>query len=89
MKSKNLSELSASELVEKKKTLQKALAALAGILSVFALMLALLFKQKQYTVALPLLVVLFSLSAILFTSKKEINDIKVELETRDNNNNMI
>jgi hypothetical protein len=64
MKSKNLSELSASELVEKKKTLQKALAALAGILSVFALMLALLFKEKQYTVALPLLVVLFSLSAI-------------------------
>jgi hypothetical protein len=89
MKSKNLSELSASELVEKKKTLQKALAALAGILSVFALMLALLFKQKQYTVALPLLVVLFSLSAILFTSKKQIDDIKTELGTRDNNNNMI
>jgi hypothetical protein len=89
MKSKKKSDLSPTELMEKKKTLQKASAALMGILSVFALTLILLFVQKQYTVAIPLVAVLFSLSAILFTSKKQINDIRTELETRDNNNNMI
>jgi hypothetical protein len=92
MKSKDLSELSVTELVSKEKTLKMVLGAFAGILSVFALMLTLLFMQKQYTIAIPLLAVLFSLSIILFTTKKQMNDIKTELDTRNNNginNNMI
>ena len=82
MKSKNLSELSVTELMKKEKMLKKVTGAFMGILSVFALALILLFIQKQYTVALPLLVVLFSLSSILFINIKELNDIKTELETR-------
>jgi hypothetical protein len=89
MKSKELSELSPTELMEKKKTLQKASAALLGVLTVFVLAIIVLFVQEQYTVALPLSSILFSLSLILFNSKKQINDIKTELETRDNNNNII
>ena len=90
MKNKNLSDLSPTELMKKEITLKKVLGAFMGILSVFALAIILLFIQKQYTIALPLLVVLFSLSSILFISKKELNDIKTELKTRNiNNNNMI
>ena len=89
MKSKNLSELSVTELIAKEKTTKTALGAFAGILLVLAVALALLFMQKQHTVALPLLVVLFSLSSILFISKKQLVDIKTELEKRNNNGNTI
>jgi hypothetical protein len=85
MKSKDLSELSVTELTAKVKTLKTVLGAYIGILSVFVLTLILLFVQKQYTVALPLLVVLFSSSLIMFISKKQLNDIKIELEKRNNN----
>jgi cobalamin biosynthesis protein CobD/CbiB len=87
MATKNLSKLSVSELTSKKISLKTILGAFAGILSVFAIMLILLFMQKQYTIALPLLVVLFSLSSVLFISKKQLSDIKSKLETRNNNNN--
>ena len=83
MESKNLSEMSVAELISKEKTLKTVLGAFMGILSVFALMIILLFIQKQYTVALPLLVVLFSLSSVLFMSKKQLSDIKAELEKRE------
>jgi cadmium resistance protein CadD (predicted permease) len=89
MKSKNLSELSTTELIAKEKTLKILLGAFGGILSVLALMLILLFIQKQYTIALPLLAVLFSLSTVWFTNKKELSDIKTELENRNNNNTYI
>ena len=90
MKSKNLSELTTTELTAKEKTLKIVTGAFMGIMSVFALALILLFIQKQYTVALPLLAVLLSLSTILFTSKKELDNIKTELQARNiNNNNMI
>ncbi len=90
MEKKNFSDLSPTELVEKEKALKKVLGAFMGILSVLVLAIILLFVQKQYTVALPLLAVLFSLSTILFISKKQLNDIKTELETRNNNDkNMI
>ncbi len=87
MKSKNLLELTPTELTEKEKTLKKVLGASLGILSVLALAIILLFIQKQYTVGWPLLMVLFSLSSILFINKKELNDIKIELETRNNVHN--
>ena len=89
MKSKPLSESSVAELMEKEKTLKTVLGAFMGILSVFALALILLFIQKQYTVALPLLVVLFSLSSIVFINKKEFSDTRAELEKRNNNDDMI
>jgi hypothetical protein len=84
MKSKNLSEMSVTELASKKISLKTILGAFAGILSVFAIMLILLFMQKQYTVALPLLVVLFSLSSVLFIIKKQSSDVKAELGKREN-----
>lgn len=84
MKTKNLSEMSVAELISKEKTLKAVLGAFIGILSVFAVVLILLFIQKQYTVALPLMVVLFSLSSILFMNKKQLTDIKAELERREN-----
>lgn len=90
MKSKNLSELTTTELTEKRKTLQKVMAAFMGIMSVFGVMLVLLFVQKQFTIAISLVAVFFSLMAVLFASKKELADLKTELETRgDNNNNFI
>ena len=90
MKSKNLSDLSPTELMKKKITLKTVLGALMGILSVLALAIILLFIQKQYSVAIPLLAVLFSLSSILFINKKELNTIKTELKTKNfNNNDMI
>ena len=74
MKPVNLSELSNEELIKKEKTLKTILGAYIGILSIFAFTIMLLFVQKQYTVALPLLAVLLSLSSIMFmsmfTSKK-------------------
>jgi hypothetical protein len=84
MKSENLSDLSPAELMKKEKTLKTVLGAYIGILSVFAVTLILLFTQKQYTVAFPLLVVLFSSSLIMFISKKQLSDIKTELEKRSN-----
>ncbi len=92
MESKNLSELSVTELMEKEKTSKTVLGAFIGILSILAVAIIALFVLKQYTVAFPLLVVLFSSSSILFISKKQMNDIKIELEKRNNNdhnNNMI
>ena len=83
MKSKDLSELSVKKLMQKKITLKTILGAFIGILSLLAVGIILLFVQKQYTVALPLLVVLFSSSSILFINKKQLNDIKTELETRN------
>ena len=59
MATKNLSELSTTELTKTEKTLKQILGAYAGILIAFAIALILLFIQKQYTVALPLLVVIF------------------------------
>ncbi|MBL7816613.1 MAG: hypothetical protein JNL70_16450 [Saprospiraceae bacterium] len=82
MRNKNLSELSLTELNGKEKTMKTVLGAYIGILSVLAVMIILLFVQKQYTIALPLLVVLFSSSIIVFTSKKQLNDVKKEIETR-------
>jgi purine-cytosine permease-like protein len=89
MKSKDLSELSVKELMKKKITLKTVLVVLMGILSLLAVGIIALFVQKQNTVALPLLVVLFSLSSILFINKKEFSDTKDELEKRNNNNDMI
>jgi cobalamin biosynthesis protein CobD/CbiB len=83
MKPRNLSELSVIELTSKAKSLKMVLGAFAGILSVLAVFIILLFFQKQHSIALPLLVVLFSLSSILFISKKQLNDIKAEIETRN------
>ncbi len=89
MKSKDLSELSVKELMKKKITLKTILGAFIGILSLLAVGIILLFVQKQYTVALPLLVVLFSLSSIVFINKKEFSDTRAELEKRNNNDDMI
>lgn len=47
MKSKNLSEMSVAELISKEKTLKTVLGAFIGILSVFSVVLILLFIQKQ------------------------------------------
>ncbi len=84
MKSTNLSELSEQELIKKEKNLKPILGALTGILSLLALVIVLLFVQGQFSVALPLLVVLFSLVSILFMSKKELDDVKTELKKREN-----
>ena len=84
MKSLNLSELSEQELIKKEKNLKTASDALTGILSLLALAIILLFVQGQFSVALPLLVVLFSMVSILFMSKKELDDVKTELEKRNN-----
>jgi cobalamin biosynthesis protein CobD/CbiB len=90
MKSKNLSELSIAELTAKEKTLKIVTGAFMGIMSVFGVMLVLLFVQKQLTIAIPLVAVFFSLMAVLFVNKKELTNIKTELEARNiNNNNMI
>ena len=89
MKSKDLSELSVKKLMQKKITLKTILGAFIGILSLLAVGIILLFVQKQYTVALPLLVVLFSLSSIVFINKKEFSDTRAELEKRNNNDDMI
>ncbi len=89
MKSKDLSELTVTELTDKAKSLKTVLGAFIGILSVLAVGIILLFVQKQYTVALPLLAVLFSSSTIVFINKKELSNIKAELEKRNNNNDMI
>ena len=88
MKSKPLSESSVAELMEKEKTLKTVLGAFMGILSILAVAIIALFVQKQNTVALPLLMVLFSSSSIMFINKKQLNHIKTELEKR-NNNDMI
>lgn len=85
MKSKPLSESSVAELMEKEKTSKAILGAFMSILSILAVAIIALFVQKQNTVALPLLVVLFSSSSILFINKKQLNDIKIELEKRNNN----
>lgn len=82
MKSKDLSELTVAELTAKGKTLKTVLGAYIGILSIFAVTLIILFVQKQHTVALPLLVVLLSSSSIMFINRKQLNDIKAELEKR-------
>jgi CDP-diglyceride synthetase len=84
MKSENLSDLSPTELMKKGKTLKTLLGAYMGILSVLAVAIILLFVQKQYTIALPLLVVLFSSSSIMFMSKKQLSDIKAELGKKGN-----
>ena len=84
MEKKNLSDLDVAELMKKKVSLKTILGAFMGILTVFALMLILLFVQKQYTVALPLTVVLFSSLLIFFINKKQLGDVKAELEKREN-----
>ena len=84
MKSVSLSELSEQELMKKEKNLKPILGALTGILSVLGLVIIFLFVQGQFSVALPLLVVLCSMESILFMSKKELDDVKIELEKRNN-----
>jgi type IV secretory pathway VirB3-like protein len=84
MKNENLSDLNPTELMKKEKTLKMVLGAYMGILSFLAVGIILLFIQKQNTIALPLLVVLFSSSSIMFMSKKQLNDIKAELGKRGN-----
>ena len=84
MKSVNLSELSEQELMKKEKALKTDLGVFIGILSVLGLAIIFLFVQGQFSVALPLLVVLFSMISILFMSKKELDDIKSEIEKRNN-----
>jgi L-cystine uptake protein TcyP (sodium:dicarboxylate symporter family) len=90
MATKKLSELSTTELTKTQKTLKQILGAYAGILIIFAIALILLFIRKQNTVAFPLSIVFFSSIIIMFISKKQLNDIKTELEKRsDNNDNLI
>ncbi len=84
MEKKNLSDLDIAELMKKKVSLKTILGAFMGILLVFTLMLILLFVQKQYTVALPLTVVLLSSSTIFFINKKQLGDVNAELEKREN-----
>ena len=83
MKSLNLSELSEQELIKKEKNLKTASGALIGIMSIFAIAVIVLFVQEQYTIALPLSSILFSLSLIMFKSKKQLSDIKTELEKKE------
>ena len=82
MKSLNLSELSEQELIKREKNLKTAFSALIGIMSIFAIAVIVLFVQEQYTIALPLSSILFSLSLIMFKSKKQLSDIKSELEKK-------
>ena len=49
MESKNLSELSVTELMEKEKTSKTVLGAFIGILSILAVAIIALFVLKQYT----------------------------------------
>ncbi len=82
MATKNLSELSTTELTKTEKTLKQILGAYAGILIAFAIALILLFIRKQNSVAFPLSIVFFSSLMIMWMSKKQLSNIRAELETR-------
>jgi hypothetical protein len=86
MNSKNLSELSVSELTEKEKKIKVGTGFLGGILIISSILIIGLFIQKLYgTVCFVLIFCFFRPIYQLSVGKKQMSAIKIEIEKRNNN----
>jgi hypothetical protein len=87
MESKNLSDLSQSELMKKEKDSKDVLKYSTAVLIVAPIVMTGLFFQKQYgavcfTIVMCILMPIF----LIFHSKKQLGDITTEIEKRGNIN---
>ena len=81
MKSKNLSDLSLSELMEKEKELKKVSNIMMAVLILSPIIVVGLLFQKQFgTVCFVLIFCVFVPLYLLQLNKKQLSDIKTELE---------
>jgi undecaprenyl pyrophosphate phosphatase UppP len=87
MENENLSKLSVSELMKKEKDSKDVLKYSTAVLIVAPIVMTGLFIQKQYGSVLftALMCVLLPIF-LIFNSKKQLSDIKSELEKRGNSN---
>jgi undecaprenyl pyrophosphate phosphatase UppP len=86
MESENLSDLSVTELLKKEKDSKEVLKYSTAVLIVAPIVMIGLFVQKQYgnvlfTTVMCILLPIF----LIFYSKKQLSDIKIEIEKRNNN----
>ena len=79
----NMQEMSTEALLKQKKITEVATAALAGLLTMLLLAALFLCYQKQSSVGLPLLVIPFALSSLVFFNIKEAKRIGKELQSRN------
>jgi undecaprenyl pyrophosphate phosphatase UppP len=86
MESKNLTELSVSELMKKEKDSKDVLKYSTAVLIVAPIVMTGLFIQKQYgSVLFTALMCILMPIFLIFNSKKQLSDIKTELEKKRNN----
>ena len=86
MANKNLSELSVSELMKKEKDSKEVLKYSTAVLIISPIVMIGLFIQEQYgSVRFTALMCVLLPIFLIFNSKKELSDIKAELEKKGNN----
>jgi hypothetical protein len=86
MNSKNLSELSTAELVKKEKELKDIINYSSAVLIITPIVMIGLFIQNQYgAVRLLLILSIFLPIFLIFSNKKQLSDIRAEIEKRTNN----
>jgi undecaprenyl pyrophosphate phosphatase UppP len=83
MESKNLSDLSQSELIKKEKDSKDVLKYSTAVLIVAPIVMIGLFFQKQYvSVCFAMVMCILLPMFLIFNSKKQLGDIKIEIEKR-------
>ena len=86
MDSKNLSELSTTELTAKEKKIKFGTGFLTGLLIISTILIIGLLIQKQYgTVCFVLIFCVFTPISYMVSGKKQLGSIKSELKKRGNN----
>jgi uncharacterized membrane protein len=84
MESKNLTELSITELMKKEKDSKEVIKYCSAVLIVSPIVMIGLFIQKQYgTVSFTAVMSFLMPMFLIFYSKKQLGDIKIELEKRN------
>lgn len=83
-KKKELKEYSEEELLDKRKTLKNIMNVILG-LSIFSvgMMIYLLLEGEWNTGKMPIITSVFILATVMFTSKKQMDDIDEELAKRN------
>jgi uncharacterized membrane protein len=85
MDNKNLSELTVAELMKKEKDSKAIQNYMLAVLIISPIVIMGLFIQKQYgTIVFTTILSVFLPLFLIFSSKKQLRDIKAELEKRGN-----
>ena len=78
-----IQEMSNEALLKRKKITQVAAGTLAGLLTVLLVAALFLYFNKQSSVGLPLLLVVLTLSSIVFINFNDVKAVKKELQARN------